>query len=110
MPLTCQARSQRKNVAQAEPGNPLKQLEYKTLEQRVRDLEKARAQAQQLIAPLTPEQQKVAAKVAEKIGDAARLVDQEVAQEIRSAAQSAQGAAGEALNAGELTECGKSRG
>lgn len=53
--------------AQAEPGNPLKQLEYKTLEQRVRDLEKARAQAQQLIAPLTPEQQKVAAKVAEKL-------------------------------------------
>ncbi|EOX3424453.1 flagellar filament capping protein FliD [Vibrio cholerae] len=93
-----------KMSAQAEAGNPLKQLEYKTLEQRVRDLEKARAQAQQLIAPLTPEQQKVAAKVAEKIGDAARLVDQEVAQEIRSAAQSAQGVSGDTLNAGELTE------
>ncbi|ENM5832116.1 flagellar capping protein [Vibrio metoecus] len=95
-----------KMSAQAEPGNPLKQLEYKTLEQRVRDLEKARAQAQQLINPLTPEQQKVAAKVAEKIGDAARLVDQEVAQEIRNAAQTAQGAnaTDTAANAGELTD------
>ncbi|KQB09060.1 flagellar filament capping protein FliD [Vibrio metoecus] len=95
-----------KMSAQAEPGNPLKQLEYKTLEQRVRDLEKARAQAQQLINPLTPEQQKVAAKVAEKIGDAARLVDQEVAQEIRNAAQMAQGASAvdTATNAGELTD------
>ncbi|MGL5429450.1 MAG: flagellar filament capping protein FliD [Vibrio sp.] len=91
--------------ADAELGNPLKQLEYKSLEQRVLDLEQARAQAQQLITPLTPEQQKIAATVAEKIGAAARLVDQEVAQEIRSAAQTAQNsAASDVTNPAELTD------
>ncbi len=73
--------------AEAQPGDALKRLEYKTLEDRVNDLEKARAEAQQLLAPLTPEQQKIAAKVAEKIGDAAREVDQSVAEHIDQAAQ-----------------------
>ncbi|KQH87424.1 flagellar filament capping protein FliD [Vibrio furnissii] len=75
--------------AEAQPGDALKRLEYKTLEDRVKDLEKARAEAQQLLAPLTPEQQKIAAKVAEKIGDAAREVDQSVAEHIDQAAQNA---------------------
>jgi flagellar hook-associated protein 2 len=72
----------------AASGNPLKKLEYKTLEQRVKDIESARAQAQQLLNPLTPKEQKVAAKVAEKIETAARAVDQSVAEEIQKAAES----------------------
>lgn len=81
--------------AQADAGNPLKLLEYKTLEDRVKDLEKARASAQQLIAPLTPEQQKVAARVAEKIGTAAREIDQSVAAQVKQAAQENNGDAGD---------------
>ena len=81
--------------AQADAGNPLKLLEYKTLEDRVKDLEKARASAQQLIAPLTPEQQKVAARVAEKIGTAAREIDQSVAAQVKQAAQESNGDAGD---------------
>ena len=65
--------------AEAQPGDTLKQLEYKTLEQRVKDLERARAAAQELIAPLTPAEKKVADKVAQKIIDAAKVVDQEIA-------------------------------
>lgn len=65
--------------ADSESGDALKRLEYKTLEDRIKDLETARAQAQQLIAPLTPEQQAMAAKVADKIGDAARVLDEEIA-------------------------------
>ncbi len=76
--------------ADAPNGSSLKKLEYKTLEQRVKDLEKARSQAQQLITPLTPEQQKIAGKVAEKLETAARAVDQSVADEIRQAAEKAQ--------------------
>ncbi len=72
-----------------EPESTLKLLEYKNLEDRVKDLEKARAKAQQLIAPLTPEQQKIAAKVAEKIGDAARNVDKEVTAEVEKATDGA---------------------
>ncbi|NNN43238.1 MULTISPECIES: flagellar filament capping protein FliD [unclassified Vibrio] len=64
--------------ADAESNNALKRLEYKTLEDRIKDLEAARAQAQQLLAPLTPEQQKVAAKVADKLGEAARELDEQV--------------------------------
>lgn len=75
--------------ADAPAGDTLHSLEYKTLEDRVKDLESARAKAQQLIAPLTPEQQKVAAKVADKIGEAARNVDQAVEQHVDSAAQNA---------------------
>ncbi|MBD0785019.1 flagellar filament capping protein FliD [Vibrio sp. Y2-5] len=73
--------------AQAQSGDPLKSLEYKTLEDRVKDLEKARASAQQLIAPLTPEQQKIAAKVAEKIGNAAREIDESVAAQVQKVAK-----------------------
>ncbi|EKO3579005.1 TPA: flagellar filament capping protein FliD [Vibrio metschnikovii] len=76
--------------AQAESGNPLKRLEYKTLEQRVKDLEKARAEAQQIIAPLTAEQQEVAAQVAEKIGAAAREVDKELAAQAEQAVSTTQ--------------------
>ncbi|PNH97062.1 flagellar filament capping protein FliD [Vibrio diazotrophicus] len=77
--------------AQAQAGDPLKSLEYKTLEDRVKDLEKARASAQQLIAPLTPEQQKVAAKVAEKIGNAAREIDESVAAQVQKVAKDSNG-------------------
>lgn len=74
--------------AEAEKDNPLKKLEYKTLEQRVKDIENARAQAQELIHPLTPEEQQLAAKVAEKMEKAARVVDESVADEIKKATQS----------------------
>lgn len=73
--------------SEAAVGSPLKRLEYKTLEERVKDIEAARSQAQQLLAPLTPAEQKIAAQVAEKIGTAARLVDQEVAAQIQQAAE-----------------------
>ncbi len=73
--------------SEAAAGSPLKRLEYKTLEERVKDIEAARSQAQQLLAPLTPAEQKIAAQVAEKIGTAARLVDQEVAAQIQQAAE-----------------------
>jgi flagellar hook-associated protein 2 len=72
--------------AETERGNPLKQLEYKTLEERVKDIEAARSEAQQLIAPLTQEEQKIAAKVAEKIETAARLVDKSIAAQIQQVA------------------------
>lgn len=72
--------------AEADRGNPLKKLEYKTLEERVKDIEAARSQAQQLIAPLTQEEQKIAAKVAEKIETAARLVDKDIAAQIQQVA------------------------
>ncbi|MDC0611052.1 flagellar filament capping protein FliD [Vibrio sp.] len=70
-------------------GNSLNKLEYKTLEQRVKAIESARSQAQQIINPLTPKEQKIAAQVAEKIENAARTVDQSVADEIQKAAESA---------------------
>jgi flagellar hook-associated protein 2 len=79
--------------AEVERGNPLKRLEYKTLEERVKDIEAARAQAQQLIAPLTQEEQKIAAKVAEKIETAARLVDKDIAAQIQQVAATNQDAA-----------------
>ncbi|MHA2937800.1 flagellar filament capping protein FliD [Vibrio sp. RC27] len=72
--------------AEAVRGNPLKQLEYKTLEERVKDIEAARSEAQQLIAPLSPDEQKIAKKVAEKMESAARLVDEDVAAQIKQAA------------------------
>lgn len=75
--------------ADAPIGNSLKQLEYRTMEERVKDIEAARSEAQQLIAPLTPEEQKIAAQVAEKIGSAARLVDESVATQIQEAADAA---------------------
>ncbi len=72
---------------EAASGNPLKKLEYKTLEQRVKNIESARVQAQQLLNPLTPKEQELAAKVAEKLETAARAVDASVAQEIQKAAE-----------------------
>ena len=75
---------------EAKSGDALKSLEFKTLADRVKDLETARAQAQQLLHPLTPQQQKIAAKVAEKIENAAHIVDKDVAQEIEKASQTAQ--------------------
>ncbi|MDE1221183.1 flagellar filament capping protein FliD [Vibrio aestuarianus] len=81
--------------AQSETGNPLKNLEYKTLEERVKDLEKARSVAQQIISPLTPAQQKIAARVAEKIGEAAREVDQSMVNEVQQVAGIADDSVGE---------------
>ncbi|KGY13836.1 flagellar capping protein [Vibrio tubiashii] len=75
--------------AEAKAGDPLKLLEYKTLEQRVKDLERARSAAQELIAPLTPEEQKVADKIAESNIEAAKIVDQEIADASRQAATNA---------------------
>ncbi|WGV99552.1 flagellar filament capping protein FliD [Vibrio sp. YMD68] len=65
--------------------NPLNKLEYKTLEERVKDLEKARSAAQELISPLSPIEQKLAQKVADTISDAAKDVDQELADEASQA-------------------------
>lgn len=61
----------------AKPGDELNQLGFKTLENRVKDLEAARAEAQDILQPLTPKQKENAAKVAEKIENAAREVDKE---------------------------------
>ena len=72
--------------ADASPDDPLKSLEYKTLEQRVRDLERARAQAQELLAPLTPEEKKIADQIAQRMADAAKLADKEFADLSQQAA------------------------
>ncbi|MCE0494515.1 flagellar filament capping protein FliD [Vibrio salinus] len=84
----------------AASGNPLKKLEYKTLEQRVKDIESARVEAQQLLNPLTAKEQKLAAKVAEKLESAARAVDKSVAEEIQKAAQTQSSDASGALKDG----------
>ena len=76
--------------AEAQSGDPLKKLEYKTLEERVKDLEKARANAQELISPLTDKEKKLAQQIADKISGAAKLVDQEIAQEVQQAAKTVQ--------------------
>ncbi|MGF1719706.1 flagellar filament capping protein FliD [Vibrio kyushuensis] len=86
--------------AQAGLHDPLNKLEYKTLEERVKDLEKARSAAQQLISPLSPLEQKFAQKVAEKISDAAKGVDEELAEEASDAAISADPNAEKAGTAG----------
>ncbi|WP_159738750.1 flagellar filament capping protein FliD [Vibrio atypicus] len=70
----------------AKPGNMLKQLEYKTLEQRVKDLEKARSAAQELLVPLSPKEQEVADSIAQKNIEAAKVVDQEIADNSKQAA------------------------
>ncbi len=72
--------------AETKMGDPLKKLEYKTLEERVKDIEAARVMAQQLLIPLSPAEQLIAGKVAEKIETAARLVDKDVAAKIQTAA------------------------
>ncbi|MGF1911075.1 flagellar filament capping protein FliD [Vibrio kasasachensis] len=68
------------------PTNPLKQFEYKSLEHRVSDLEKARANAQELLNPLTPQEQLVADRIAQRNVDAAKNVDQEIADATKQAA------------------------
>ncbi|CAM3585113.1 flagellar filament capping protein FliD [Vibrio aquimaris] len=91
--------------AEAEPGNLLKQLEYKTLEQRVKDLEEARATAQDLIKPLTDEEQAVADRIAENNIKAAKVVDQEIADASKQAAIAADPNAAKDASAGnELSD------
>ncbi|WP_282177741.1 flagellar filament capping protein FliD [Vibrio nereis] len=70
----------------AKPGNMLKQLEYKTLEQRVKDLENARAAAQELLVPLSDQEQEFADKIAQRNIEAAKVVDQEIADASKQAA------------------------
>ena len=70
----------------AKPGNMLKQLEYKTLEQRVKDLENARAAAQELLVPLSDQEQEIADKIAQRNIEAAKVVDQEIADASKQAA------------------------
>ncbi len=91
-----------KMSAEAQVGDPLNKLEYKTLEDRVKDLEAARAAAQELISPLTPMEIKLAQKVADQISDAAKQVDLEVAEEAKQAALEADPNADKAGN--ELSE------
>ena len=74
------------SVDTTQANNPLKQLEYKTLEQRVKDLEKARANAQELLNPLSPQEQLVADRIAQRNIDAAKVVDNEIADATRQAA------------------------
>lgn len=78
----------------AKPGDALNQLAFKTLEDRVKDLESARAEAQEILQPLTPKQQEIASKVAQKIENAARKVDQETANASESAPNSALNSSG----------------
>lgn len=88
----------------AQPGNLLKQLEYKTLEQRVKDLENARAAAQELLVPLSPQEQEIADKIAQRNIEAAKLVDQEIADASKQAAIKADpNAAKEAIPGNELS-------
>lgn len=95
--------------AEAPSGSALKKLEYKTLEQRVKDIESARVEAQQLLNPLTAKEQELAAKVAEKLESAARAVDASVAQEIQKAAESNVNANGSTdSSAAETQESGSS--
>ncbi|WP_260259531.1 flagellar filament capping protein FliD [Vibrio intestinalis] len=74
------------SVETDKPDNLLKRLEYKTLEQRVEDLESARAAAQELLSPLTPEEKLVADRIAQANIDAAKVVDQEIADTTKQAA------------------------
>ncbi len=73
-------------VADAKPGDNLNRLEYKTLEQRVKDLEKARSAAQELLNPLSPKEQEFADKIAQRNIEAAKIVDQEIADNSKQAA------------------------
>ncbi|MDA0127449.1 flagellar filament capping protein FliD [Vibrio sp. MarTm2] len=73
-------------VADAKVGDNLNRLEYKTLEQRVKDLEKARSAAQELLNPLSPKEQEFADKIAQRNIEAAKIVDQEIADNSKQAA------------------------
>lgn len=88
----------------AKPGDSLKLLEYKTLEQRVKDLERARAAAQALLSPLNPAEQLIADKIAQRNIDAAKIVDQEIADTSKQAAINADpNAAKEATPGNEMS-------
>lgn len=88
----------------AKPGDSLKLLEYKTLEQRVKDLERARAAAQALLSPLNPAEQLIADKIAQRNIDAAKIVDQEIADASKQAAINADpNAAKEATPGNEMS-------
>lgn len=88
----------------AQPGDALKQLEYKTLEQRVKDLERARAAAQELLSPLNAAEQLIADKIAQRNIEAAKIVDQEIADTSKQAAISADpNAAKEATPGNEMS-------
>jgi len=88
----------------AQPGDTLKQLEYKTLEQRVKDLERARAAAQELLSPLNAAEQLIADKIAQRNIEAAKIVDQEIADTSKQAAISADpNAAKEATPGNEMS-------
>lgn len=87
------------------PDNLLKRLEYKTLEQRVKDLEQARAAAQDLLKPLSAEEQAVADRIAEQNIEAAKVVDQEIADTSKQAAIAADANAAKDASAGnELSD------
>ncbi|RTZ15432.1 flagellar filament capping protein FliD [Vibrio aquaticus] len=89
----------------AKPGDSLKLLEYKTLEQRVKDLERARASAQELLSPLNADEQLLADKIAQRNIDAAKLVDQEIADASKQAAINADpNAAKEATPGNEMSK------
>ncbi|EEX91695.1 flagellar capping protein [Vibrio orientalis CIP 102891 = ATCC 33934] len=88
----------------AQPGDALKQLEYKTLEQRVKDLERARAAAQDLLSPLSAAEQLIADKIAQRNIEAAKIVDQEIADTSKQAAINADpNAAKEATPGNEMS-------
>jgi flagellar hook-associated protein 2 len=88
----------------AQLGDTLKQLEYKTLEQRVKDLERARAAAQDLLSPLNPAEQLIADKIAQRNIEAAKIVDQEIADTSKQAAINADpNAAKEATPGNEMS-------
>lgn len=88
----------------AQPGDALKQLEYKTLEQRVKDLERARAAAQDLLSPLNAAEQLIADKIAQRNIEAAKIVDQEIADASKQAAINADpNAAKEATPGNEMS-------
>ncbi|KOO14093.1 flagellar capping protein [Vibrio xuii] len=88
----------------AKPGDALKQLEYKTLEQRVKDLERARSAAQDLLSPLNAAEQLIADKIAQRNIEAAKIVDQEIADASKQAAISADpNAAKEATPGNEMS-------
>ncbi|MEI8634149.1 flagellar filament capping protein FliD [Vibrio sp. PP-XX7] len=71
--------------AEAPQGSSLKSSNIKHLNN-VLKISKRQSSSAAVDHPLTPEQQKIAGKVAEKLETAARAVDESVAQEIKNAA------------------------
>ncbi|WP_456296904.1 flagellar filament capping protein FliD [Vibrio sp. AK197] len=91
----------------AAKGDNLNRFEYKTLEQRVRDLEKARNQAQELLAPLSPEEQKVADEIANRNVEAAKSADQQLASSAEQAALQTDPTAGSEMSESALAAAAK---